>query len=162
MTQAAAPHRLHLAIAHAGEVGTDRVAGGLEHPLLDHERLRVEARPPRLAALRVDADGRVHAADLEPKLGDRRLDHVGRAAGKLDVHGGLRHCVDADVQVEQMRVDRWSHRAGVRITADRAVVGMGPDRHAAALAAAPVEEGGEPLALAGPAGSYAEAGICGK
>ena len=31
----------------------------------------------------------VHAADLEFKLGDRRLDQLGRAAGKLGVHGGL-------------------------------------------------------------------------
>ena len=68
--QAATAHRLHLAVAHAGEVSADDVAGRLEHPLLGHQGLRVEARPPRSAALRVDADGRVHAADLEAKLGD--------------------------------------------------------------------------------------------
>ncbi len=44
--QAARPHGLDLAIAHAGEIGADHIAGGLEHALLMHERLRIEARSP--------------------------------------------------------------------------------------------------------------------
>src|SRR3546814_2193978 len=38
-----APHRLHLAVAHAGQVGAHDIGGGLEHPFLVCESLRVEA-----------------------------------------------------------------------------------------------------------------------
>ena len=33
--EAAAPHRLDLAVAHAGQIGAYDIGGGLQHPLLD-------------------------------------------------------------------------------------------------------------------------------
>src|SRR3546814_2855137 len=59
-----APHRLHLAVAHAGQVGAHDIGGGLEHPFLVCESLRVEALAPWPTALGIDRDRRVHAADL--------------------------------------------------------------------------------------------------
>ena len=64
-----APHRLHLAVAHAGQVGAHDIGGGLEHPFLVCESLRVEVLAPWPTALGIDRDRRVHAADLYPQFG---------------------------------------------------------------------------------------------
>lgn len=52
--EATSAQGLYLAVAHAGEIGADDVAGGLQHALLEEQRLGIEARAPELASVRVD------------------------------------------------------------------------------------------------------------
>lgn len=67
--QAAPPHRLHLAVAHAGQIGAHDIGGRLQHALLLDERLDVEAEPPESTALGIDRNRRVHAAQLNAQIG---------------------------------------------------------------------------------------------
>src|SRR3546814_17853196 len=84
-----APHRLHLAVAHAGQVGAHDIGGGLEHPFLVCESLRVEALAPWPTALGIDRDRRVHAADLYPQLGRHCVDQPRFTPGQQELTAWL-------------------------------------------------------------------------
>ena len=130
--QATGAHRLDLAIAHAGEIGADDVAGRLEHALLMDKRPGVETRPPRSAEVWIYGDRRVHAAGLDADRVNRRRDEIGRTGRELKMGTGLDLRVDARMLVEQQPIDRWRDRACQRVATDDAVMSSGPYRHAAA------------------------------
>ena len=129
-------HRLHLAVAHAGQVGADDIAGGLQHALLEEQRLGVEARPPGLAGVGVDRDRRVHAADLGAECGDGASITIGFVAwSEQQVLGRLGLASMPDMQMDEMSLIGGVAVAGERIGADGTVVGGRPDRHATAVGA---------------------------
>src|SRR3546814_8971625 len=69
--EAPPPHRLHLAVAHAGEVSAHYIGGRLKHPFLLCERLRIEACAPWPTAIGINRDRRVHAAHFDAQVGGR-------------------------------------------------------------------------------------------
>ena len=88
--QATGVHRLDLAIAHAGEISADDVAGRLEHALLTDKCPGVETRPPRSGRVwHAYGDRRVHAAGLGADRVNRRRDEIGRAGRELKMGTGL-------------------------------------------------------------------------
>src|SRR3546814_443133 len=136
-----APHRLHLAVAHAGQVGAHDIGSGLKHPFLVCESLRIEALAPRPTAVRIDRDRRVHAADLYPQLGRHCVDQPRFTACQQKMRARLGLHVDPDMEMQEMGVDRWGHCAGVGVDAQLAVMSGAPDRRAAPLAASAAEIG---------------------
>src|SRR3546814_9155933 len=61
--QAPSPHRLHLAVAHAGQIGTHDIGGRLQHPLLGRQGLHVEADTPWPSALGIRSEE--HTSELQ-------------------------------------------------------------------------------------------------
>ncbi len=104
--QAARAHRLHLAIAHAGEIGADDVAGGLEHPLLGRQGLGVEARSPRSPLSGSMPIGVSMPPTSSAELGDGCLDQMIRPPWRDGCAAGRGHWRRYHVQVKQMCVDR--------------------------------------------------------
>src|SRR3546814_5644648 len=74
--EAPPPHRLHLAVAHAGEVSAHYIGGRLKHPFLLCERLRIEAFAPWPTAIGINRDRRVHAAHFNAQAGGRSEEHT--------------------------------------------------------------------------------------
>src|SRR3546814_1351522 len=89
------PHRLHLAVAHAGQIGTHDIGGRLQHPLLGRQGLHVEADTPWPSALGIDRDRRVHAADLGTERCNSFANDIRRAGSEHEMHGGLGDGIDA-------------------------------------------------------------------
>ena len=117
--QAARAHGLDLAVAHASEVGADDIGCGLQHALFVEERFDVEPRPPRPLRRRVDADRRVHAADLQAEFCHSRGDQIGCAGRELEVHPRLGARVYTGMKMKKMRIDRGRHRTGAPDRAER-------------------------------------------
>src|SRR3546814_3480064 len=84
------PHRLHLAVAHAGEVSAHYIGGRLKHPFLLCERLRIEACAPWPTAIGINRDRRVHAAHFDAQVGGSGFDQGGDALGESEMHGRFR------------------------------------------------------------------------
>src|SRR3546814_13695360 len=92
--EAPPPHRLHLAVAHAGEVSAHYIGGRLKHPFLLCERLRIEACAPWPTAIGINRDRRVHAAHFDAQVGGRGFDQGGDALGESEMHGRFRLSID--------------------------------------------------------------------
>ncbi len=105
---AARLHGLHLAVAHAGEIGADEIAGALQHPLLAGETEAVEALAPWQAGVRIDGDRRVETANLGSELGSHLLDQLRGRLGLADA-AALRR---AGVQPHQVQIVGWQLLAG--------------------------------------------------
>ena len=140
-------HCLHFTVAHSDEIGAEDIGGSLQHPLFLCQRLDVEAWAPRLARLRQNGDGSIHAAGLDAEFENRGCDQVGRAAAQLDVHLGVGLSIDPDMKMKQMRVDRRHHLPSHRVAKHSAIVSGRPDRNAAALATTSIEVGQEAITL---------------
>src|SRR5271166_714808 len=133
---AAGAHCLHLAVAHAGQIGADDIAGGLQPPLLAGERLLVEpVCAPWSAVLGVDRDRRVHAADLaaQPAAGIQNTEVI--AVDLADLGGAA-----SNVQCDQ----RVVHTHRVEPAEDGRIVR--PDRDTAATGTQASDIGVETLA----------------
>jgi hypothetical protein len=114
--EAPAPHRLHLAVAHAGQVGAHDIGGGLEHPFLVCEVFASKRCAPWPTALGIDRDRRVHAADLDPRSAatasiNLASPPVSMKCGRLGLH------VDPGMKMEEMGVDRRGRFSGAGIDA---------------------------------------------
>ena len=142
--QATALHRLHLAVAHASQIGTHYIGGGLEHPFFVRERLRIEAGAPWPPALGIDRNRRIHPADLHPQFGCRGSDQLRLAASQHEMRVPLPPHIDSGMKMKKVGVYRWGNCAGVGIDPHLAVVSGAPDRQSAPLATEAIEKGFEP------------------
>ncbi|EEW56581.1 hypothetical protein SCH4B_4756 [Ruegeria sp. TrichCH4B] len=82
---AARLHVLQLAVAHARQVGTDDVAGRLQHLLFMWQAVRVETLPPRQAGIGIEGDRGIHAADLGSHLTRHLVQHPHGRGGTTEV-----------------------------------------------------------------------------
>ena len=142
--QAARPHGLDLAIAHAGEIGADHIAGGLEHAFFVASVLARSAAATA-TCVRIDRDRRVHAADLDADsaMAARRVGGAGSSRWAL----GSASASDAGMKMEKMHVNRPGDRAGVCIPANHSVMGCRPDRYAAPVPPTVIEKGDDALVV---------------
>ncbi len=143
--EAARTHGLHLGIPHAGEISTDDIAGRLQHPLFNEQRLGIEARPPGKPRVRIVGDGRVHAAGLDAKRDNGVVHDRLPIPREQDVGPWIGLRVNADVHVDQGGVDRRCRCSAGGIGADNTVVSCRPDRHASTTGAELVEVGDKPV-----------------
>ncbi len=101
-------------------------------------------RPPGLSGIRINRDDGIHAAGLGADDGDGVQDKLSGDLVEQHVLGRFGLRIDADVQVNEVRVDRWRFGAGRGIRAHDAIVGRGPDRNATPAGAELVQIGYEP------------------
>src|SRR5579862_171473 len=125
---AAETHRLQLAIAHAGQIGTYDIRGGQQHPFLFEEAALVEPRSPRQACVGISRDGTIHATNLRTEAFDGAYQSSPERWA-----ADQKASVAAELKRDQMKVDVGVGPVAVSLRSAAAI--MLRDRNPASLSA---------------------------